>query len=179
MISECIDFLCVCVCLFLLQSVNSGRIENTILWCGIQRAWMWLVGDMINGFESFVNLKGYSKIYWSKLYYLYTYLILCIRSVRNKENKWLSHGQQDYNLWLSGQIFGCPYLEYTLTKGSFGYRFMGFMVVRRTTASVFMVVGNVFGCPGRTDNQNLERCAYVCDVIWENPHMLQKVKLQK
>ena len=28
-----------------------------------------------------------------------------------RKNKWLSHGQPDYNFWLSVQVFGCPYLE--------------------------------------------------------------------
>ncbi len=34
-----------------------------------------------------------------------------------------------------------------------------FKVVRRTTASVFLVVRLLFGCPGRMDNQNFERCS--------------------
>ncbi len=68
-----------------------------------------------------------------------------IRSVFEiRKNTWLYHGQPYYNLWLSVQISGCPYLEYTLTKVSFGYRLIGFMVVRRTTASVFSVVRRLF-----------------------------------
>ncbi len=78
------------------------------------------------------------------------------------QNKWLSHGQPGYNLWLSVQVFGCPYLvclylEYInihVQKLSFGYRFM---VVRQTTASVFWLSGDFFCCPRRTDNQNFER----------------------
>ena len=27
-----------------------------------------------------------------------------------RKNKWLSHGQPGYNIWLSVQVFGCPYM---------------------------------------------------------------------
>jgi len=54
-----------------------------------------------------------------------------------RKNKWLSHGQPGCNFWLSAKVFGCQ----TRTKVSFGYRFM---VVRRTTASLFLVVRQLF-----------------------------------
>ena len=42
-----------------------------------------------------------------------------------------------YNFWLSVQVFGCLYLEYTRTKVTFGYIFM---VFHQRTASVFLVL---------------------------------------
>ena len=85
----------------------------------------------------------------------------CVSVFPLRKNKWLSHGQPSYKLWLSIQVFSCPYLEhikYTSTKVSFGYRFM---VVRLTTGSVCLVVPRLFGCPGRTDNKILNADVYV------------------
>ncbi len=38
-------------------------------------------------------------------------LAMCDPVFELRKNKWLSHGQPSYNIWLSVQVFGCPYLE--------------------------------------------------------------------
>ncbi len=93
-----------------------------------------------------------------------TFWCFCWRLLAHKqcsnwrEDKWFSHGQQVFNLFLFVIFFFffCQFLKYTCTKVSFDYRFM---VVRRTTASIFLVFlqlfwlsCNFFGCPGRTNN---------------------------
>ncbi len=34
-----------------------------------------------------------------------------------RKNKWLSHGQPGYNIWLSVQVFGCPNMEQGICCG--------------------------------------------------------------
>ena len=73
------------------------------------------------------------------------------------KNKWLSHGQSGYNFWLSVQVFGCPYSEYTY-KGEFWLQ--------------------IYGCPARTSKISnatilwcgiwrwkLQRAKYAC-FVW-------------
>ncbi len=149
----------------------------------------------------------------------------------------MSHGQPDYNFWLSVQVFGCPYLEqgfgiiilllvytYVITRRQklensegvvmknfwarngialppenslclahlfmpmdsfvtfldFSFLFFIFLpyfsssleFIKYTRTNLlqiqwlsvgqlyqyFWLSGDCFGCPGRTDNQNFERC---------------------
>ncbi len=41
-----------------------------------------------------------------------------------RKNKWLLPGQPGYNIWLSVQVFGCPYLKY-MYKGDFWLQIYG------------------------------------------------------
>ena len=72
---------------------------------------------------------------------------LCLSLVRHQPvfkigtNKWLSHGQPGYNLWLSVQVFGCPYLEHGSGRVEFhswGMKFYGCSSDNRIS---------IFGCP--------------------------------
>ena len=87
-----------------------------------------------------------------------------IRSVFEiRKNTWLYHGQPYYNLWLSVQISGCPYLEYTLTKVSFGYRFIGLWLSVGQLHQYFRLSGDFFWLSRAHGQQNF-RTLHLVDV---------------
>ena len=71
-------------------------------------------------------MKAICDMLWRNTEGVTNDIFMCLTGFRSvfelRKNKWLSHGQQSYNFWLSVQVFGCP-VTFLVVPGAWTIKF--------------------------------------------------------